>query len=939
MNTFKILSLNVNGLFTNLSACLPFIHDFNIDIIALCETKIDCLSDSLFDIDGYHHVSLHRNNRGGGLRIYYKHFLNIEVINELTFLSDTHESLFVKINIAKFGSFILGNLYRPPNKSVPLFNDYLENSLLCCDTIVNNRCIFVGDINIDVSDLSNVSVSTINYIDLMNDHNYQQLVKDKTRISYITGEHCSLLDHVWTNMTEMKVEVFDCPISDHKPILSSLVVPKRELVRMNFRDFSNKNVDRLKLDLNNIFDDYFVIAGNTVDFEMNRLLEFLTDILNRYFPMKSKTVSDKHLRLPWINNSTRGFIRFKHRLFKMLKNREISYQFFKNYSAILKDLIAHLKKSYYDRKFGEYANDSKKTWQLINNFHGRKTLSSIGGVRDRNGLLVDDKKSIARIFNEYFHGNISKLRDSIPDSFHDHIGLVCDSKVSMLLNCTTPFEVDKIISSLKNKTSIEMPVKFIKLIRSKLIFILCDMFNMCMSRGVYPKALKISRVCPIFKSGDKSEPSNYRPISILPIFNKIFEKILYTRIFNFLESQNVLYKHQYGFRRGRDTQRAAMELIFAVLDSKSKDKKSACLFIDFSSAFDSLDRDILLNKLDRLGIRGPANELLSSYLSDRKQFVRIDSKSSDCLESNYGVPQGSVLGPLLFLVYVNDIYRVLHVLSILYADDTTFLVNADSEYSLYIKLKFLLYRLKDWCSYNKLAINVKKTKIMYFGCNVDFDLVLNNNLIESIDRFRFLGFELDSKLIHTHHVKKLISKLRRYKYITRRISCYLSFDSAKKFYFGLIDSILRYGILVYGGSIDSMNFRKLRNLQFSIVNNLFGKFLNHDDSVRVLMRRIKIFDLSDLYFLNVSCAMYKILNCDYLPFVYDLIAGLSAHHNHNTRFGNNIRNIVPRNKAIKYNFIYQSIKCWNNVPVNIRCLATFNNFKHVLTAHIFSNYE
>ena len=207
-------------------------------------------------------------------------------------------------------------------------------------------------------------------------------------------------------------------------------------------------------------------------------------------------------------------------------------------------------------------------------------------------------------------------------------------------------------------------------------------------------------------------------------------------------------------------------------------------------------------------------------------------------------------------------------------------------------------------------------------------------------RFKFLhGFELDNRLIHTHHVRKLISKLRRYKYITRRISYYLSFDSARKFYFGLVDSILRYGIFVYGGCIDSMNFRKLRNLQFSIVNNLFKKFFNNNESVKVMMRVIRVFDLSDLYFLNVSCEMYKILNCGYLPIVYDTIASLCIYHNHNTRYGNNIRNVIPRNKAVQCKFIYQSIKCWNNVPVNIRYLPTFNSFKHVLSDHIFSNYQ
>ena len=257
--------------------------------------------------------------------------------------------------------------------------------------------------------------------------------------------------------------------------------------------------------------------------------------------------------------------------------------------------------------------------------------------------------------------------------------------------------------------------KIVKAVAPFIAYPLNDLINLSISTGVFPDKLKIARVTPIFKSGDKTNLNNYRPISVLPFFSKIFEKAMYNRLMEYIEENNLINEKQYGFRQRRSTYMALIDLIDSITEHIENKKFCMGVFIDLSKAFDTLDHEILLGKLEQYGIRGIAHLWFKSYLSDRQQLVQFGDIKSTFNSIRCGVPQGSILGPLLFLLYINDIANIVNDCEvIMFADDTNmFLTDADS-CKLIEKANLELGKLSYWFKLNKLSLNIKKKLISLF---------------------------------------------------------------------------------------------------------------------------------------------------------------------------------------------------------------------------------
>ena len=296
---------------------------------------------------------------------------------------------------------------------------------------------------------------------------------------------------------------------------------------------------------------------------------------------------------------------------------------------------------------------------------------------------IMNRRVIANEFNKYFNSIASNLNESVTDqkssdqkvgSFEEY--LLPANKNSIFLSDSTPEELMQIISELDNHKSSDIPIRVIKKSCHVICPSLAQYFNILMADGVFPDVLKIGRVTPIYKKGNPEDIGNYRPVSTLPIFGKIFEKVIYNRIFSFATSQNILYHNQFGFRKSHSTSHAVNYSISIIEDAIKKQKHILGIFIDLSKAFDTIDHETLLVKLDRYGVRGPVNSLIRSYLSNRTQYTEVLGEKSESLITKYGVPQGSVLGPLLFLLYINDIFRCSDLGSfVLFADATNIFVE------------------------------------------------------------------------------------------------------------------------------------------------------------------------------------------------------------------------------------------------------------------------
>ena len=386
---------------------------------------------------------------------------------------------------------------------------------------------------------------------------------------------------------------------------------------------------------------------------------------------------------------------------------------------------------------------------------------------------------------------------------------------------TDHYEITKIITSLKSKNSSghdNINSKFFKLIKQDIISPLVILFNKSLETGVVPDLMKLAEIIPIYKSKDKTLLNNYRPISLLPIFSKLMEKIVHIRLYNFLMSKHIFYNSQYGFRKHHATAHAIHEFVDNTVNAFDNKLLTLSVFLDLSKAFDTIDHNILLKKLDWYGIRGKALDWFRSYLTDRTQYVKYNNPKSSIKTLPCGVPQGSVLGPLLFIIYTNYLPNCLIVTkAILFADDTTIFLSSQNKQFLYESVNKDLHSLSEWFQTNKLSLNVSKTNYVLFNNtrvdNADnFNLTIANKSIERKNEVKFLGLYLDSKLDWNAHIKFVRNKMNSALYAMRRSKNILKQSHMMTLYYSLFYPYIDYGITLWGASY-TQHINKLQTSQ------------------------------------------------------------------------------------------------------------------------------
>ena len=946
-NSLKFVSVNINGCDANFDYLLSILQSLNMefDFLILTEIKLseNDNSNKLFEIPNYNHFTIYRNSRGGGIRLYYKKCFDVILYENYSHILDTHESLFVRVNDKAEGNFYVGCIYRPPRCSVAEFNNYLENELFGDRNLVTSRCILLGDFNINIDNTKFHDYQTNNYLNILKANSFEQYVNDLTRCDYGTSLPVSLLDHVWANFgQDPEAKILDCKPSDHFAIVFSFKIKLENIIlKIKFRDFGQENVAKFTNKLRETFSTYTVNSNNNVENEFDRFVAFLTKILNKYFPIRTKQISCKRLRMPWLNRDVIKLINKKHKLFIALKQGYITSNYYQAYAKLLKQLVNKLKQNYFKSQFTLYQTNQQKTWEVINNICGKSKNHQIKIIQTSDGRQTTDNTTIPAEFNNYFASIPVSIQNNLDNFFQNYDHLVPFNNKSIFFFPIKPGEIKQLIMQLDSKkNSSDLCPKFLKLCNEYICNILSLLFNNCVEEGIYPKSLKVARLVPVHKVGNTKLVTNYRPISVLPTLNKIFEKCIYKRFDNFLGHCNIISENQFGFMRSRDTQQAALKLILNILPIYTSRECAAGLFLDFSKAFDTIDRNRLLFKAYNYGIRGPALQLLESYLDCRFHYTCINGESSTLTENKIGVPQGSCLGPLLFNLYINDIHNLLkNVLTILFADDSTVLVKSRDVNNLAFKLNCILFKIHDWCNCNKLSLNVNKTKVMVFNSKNKLlpRVTLNSKDVEVVTQYRYLGFVLDNSLKHTYHIHKLISKMKQYRAITFKIGKYFNLDTAKTFYYTMIYSHLCYGTIVWAGTIKTANFKVLKNLQNRIIKNLFCRHLANSP-VNSIYKQLKILKVEDICKLKTCVTMYKCLNLGFLPYVHDIIKKLIRSHIYGTRRRHDFLMPMPSVKSIELNLIYQMLKAWNELENSIRTSRNVANFKNKLINKILESY-
>ena len=537
---------------------------------------------------------------------------------------------------------------------------------------------------------------------------------------------------------------------------------------------------------------------------------------------------------------------------------------YQRHRNILKAVLKNAKKTYYENKFKENKNDSKKTWATISELLGKSANDSEEPkqIHDSRGNLVSDNLGIAQILNHYFSRIGLQLKNKIHQVDFDPLSLVTHVDDNMTLEITSEQEVREIIMNLNDVGAGHDKInsKLFKRTFEAILDILLHLFNVCLRTGVFPSILKIAVIRPVYKSGDPKETNNYRPISMLPFISKILEKLINNRLLIHLTNNSIIHDKQFGFQKGRGTYMPHLVLQNSVTESFENSEFALGIYLDLRKAFDTVNVNILLKKLEKYGVRGKSLEIIHSYLYERKQCVKIDNCTSELSDIKIGVPQGSILGPILFLIYINDLPKISPLMTcLLYADDTAIFIKQKSIHELQILVNSIMPKLSMWLSANYLSLNVSKTFTQHYSnASPDFkvDVKINNTEIKEKDEIVYLGVVLDKSFKFTSHIKYVANTISRNIGIISRIRHCISKNITYLLYNAMILPYLNYCNLLWGINY-ATQLQRVTVLQKRAVRLIHKVF--PPSSSEPIFNEYKILKIPDIAKLQMVLVMHKFL--------------------------------------------------------------------------------
>ena len=597
--------------------------------------------------------------------------------------------------------------------------------------------------------------------------------------------------------------------------------------------------------------------------------------------------------------------------------------------------------AYYSDTLKNSEGNAKKTWDIMKEITGKQKIRSnqLPKLIEYNDKKIADKTEIAIAFNDFYISvgkNLASKIPTVPKTFESYLGH-CNSEMSN--NHLTTDELREAFKSLCSNKSPgvdEIDVYVVKKIFYIIEPILLYIFNLTFSTGTFPDAMKIARVTPIFKSGDKLDVSNFRPISVLPCFSKILEKLMYNRLYKYLTENNILYKKQFGFQKSHSTNHAIIELINNITNAFEKNLFTLGVFIDLSKAFDTVDHGILLHKLKHYGVTDTNLKWFKSYLTNRQQAVVYEDIKTNLLEIPCGVPQGSILGSLLFLIYINDIYKSSKLIDfILFADNTNLFYSHSDIKQLFASTNQELELINSWFKANKLSLNSLKTKYILFCKRSKLDniplklptLTINNTPIKREHNISFLGIMFNGTLNWKAHIETLENKISKNLGILYKAKPFLNLKCLKQLYHAFVSSYLNYCNIAWG-STNFTNLKKLFSKQKHACRIIFSE--NRNTSVTHRLKEIGALNVFQLNIFQSILFMFKVKNGD-CPILFQNQFQV-INHRYPTRYSKNSYQIPQAAlKATRFSMQYRGPYLWNNIlPNNLKTERSLIIFKRLL---------
>ena len=920
----------------------------NFDIFTISETWLDSsVNNESIHIPGY---TLYRQDRGphkpgGGLCVYIKKNYKVSSLENVSSVSDNNfQQLWLKVQSRCYKSFVICTVYRPP--STPLnFIDDLANSLI--ESLLSGLdVIILGDLNCNLLQ-DNAESRALN--DFCSTFNLTQLINKPTRATE-NGE--SLIDVVMTTNEKLIAsnDVLMSTISDHNLVYISLKLKKPRIkpCYVTIRSYTNYSADNFLRDLSyapfhiiSLFDDF----NDQVDV----FNELFLEVLSQHAPVKRVKIRSKPN--PFITPEIRQLMRTRDQWRKLAgkTNDPFHWNGYRFFRQEVKREIRVAEKVHVRTQILDSNGNSNSIWKIINRCLPRKQQDSFMASEDPTGL--------ANELNDFFTsvGSITaqKARDL---SLHHGLNVNLDvptplhistdvSPELFVLHQVTENQVERVIRSLPSNKAPGMDKISSRILKDSLpstLTTITHIVNNSFVTNTFARAWKTAEVTPILKCGNPDVPNNYRPISLLPIVSKVTERLVHGQLMEHLIRNNKLAAHQSGNRKLHSTETALLYVTDQLLQAMDNKKVSIMVLLDMSKAFDSIRHDILLSKLQNLDFSQGALDWFQSYLSNRQQCVRIGDAVSKVLPLEFGVPQGSILGPVLFTIYVNDLLSVpKRCLSASYVDDCKLYLSfspAELPTSI-LALNEDLTRISQWCCKNSLLINPDKTKVLAVGLPQllkklsSFSITLFDKEITPVPVVKDLGVLLDTRLSYNQHITEIASKCLFKLYQINRIKHLLDRKTLLLVINSFVFSKLQYCSTVWSNT-SSSNIDKLQKVQNFAGRIILG--LRKYDHISDGLRSLKWLPIREKLILNDATMMHKCINKLVPDYLADMFKSRSQVHNRQTRSSGALDIPLCRLSTGQRSFAFRGAKLWNSLNDNIKSLKCPRNFRRHLVNVLLS---
>jgi len=824
-------------------------------------------------------------------------------------------------------------VYHSPNSSDSKFLDYLDNT--CNEVILRQNVIIMGDFNIDLKRDNYIQRKLINN---MYSVGLKQLVNDVTRIVR-TSE--TKIDLVFSNK-EIEVEVRHEPkITDHSMII---VNQKGKLDRetdkkMVRRDYKRMNIVRFMAlvgsELGKVEEDGINEMANGAVIAIVKCLDIVA-------PRKEILIRKKWQGKSW----------FSDEIYRQMQQRDMTYRAariskcwedwekYRQTRNKTVDMCRKAKREYLKERLDDSKNDPKQMWKVLKEILKGKDSGKEYRELKYNNVTICSREEMADVFNKYFVESVTQLRkEEWIENDLDHVQYT-DSTMEVFQKIEDE-SVKSIVRKLPNKSGTEegITVEVMKFIVEVAGQKIAHIFNKSLEQGIFPDEWKESIVVPIPKIGGTIKIEEFRPINKLPVYEKVLEILARKQLVEYLDKNELFSESQSGFRAKHSCETALQWVISSWKKTIGERKMLGVIFLDLKRAFEVVDREILLKKLKAYGIKGTVLKWFMSYLINRTQRVKFNGVLSRPISVDLGVPQGSVLGPLLFLLYINDIAEIINdnCAVRLFADDALIYTTGFSSQEISDNLNKQMVKVEKWLDLNRLVVNVNKTKVMLIrGVRKKVNesnvvIKLKGKVLEMVNEIKYLGIIIDKNLNFSANAEYISRKAGAKLGVLRRVSEDMSRDIRCKIYKTIVAPLFEYCASILVG-LNETNVKRLQKLQ----NQAMRIILRRDRKERIMnmLETLKFMSIKERIEYNVCLLIYKIVKEMCPKYLSRDVEMVQTRSNRDTRKGKNLCIARCRTREEQKMLLHDGFQMYNDLPSEVKDVQTLKGFKRALVKHI-----